>query len=358
MRYYSILFLLIAFGCQNPSANNNNQKAERIVRPEFAKGFEIHYSNGGFNLILFDLKTNKDTLENIRFDSICTGNLACLSTTHISYFNLLNSLDRVKAVAFADLIRNPNAKALIEGKAMINLSTAEDVDIELLLASKPQYFFVYPYGHGNYEKYESKGIACIPISEYLEQDPLGRLEWIKVFGAIIGKEHEAFELFENIKLEYLKTKQEIELASALKPCAFTGSYDGGVWYAPPGNSFQAKLISDAGATYIFKDSISVENLAIPFESLYSSVYNCDFWGKVDYTEQGLSLQKIKDEDERWTQISAYKNSNIFYCNSSDVDYFGDAVVQPHILLKDLGLVFHPDLFPSYIPTYFKKLKPV
>jgi iron complex transport system substrate-binding protein len=355
MRYYSILFLFAILGCTKPSTVNKNQKPERIVRPDYAKGFEIHYSNGGFNLILFDLKKTNDTLANIRFDSTTKGNLACLSTTHISYFDLLQSLEQIKAVAFADLIRNPNARELLNNKSMINLTTSEDVDIELLLSTKPNYFFVYPYGHGNYEKYESKGISCIPISEYLEQHPLGRLEWIKVFGAIIGKEKEADEIFKKIMKEYLQTAHTIILSSGNRPCAFTGSYDGGVWYAPPGNSFQAKLLADAGATYIFEDSISSENLAIPFESLYTAVYDCDFWGKVDYTDEGLSLQKIQDEDQRWTKISAYKNKNIFYCNTSKVDYFGDAVVQPHLLLKDLGLVFHPNLFPSYTPTYFKKI---
>jgi iron complex transport system substrate-binding protein len=356
MRYYSILFLLLAVGCKNPTTTNKNQKPERIVRPEYAKGFEIHYSNGGFNLILFDLKTTNDTLENIRFDSISTGNLACLSTTHISYFDLLQSLEQIKAVAFADMIRNSNARSLLDNKSMINLTTSEDVDIELLLSTKPTYFFVYPYGHGNYEKYESKGIACVPISEYLEQDPLGRLEWIKVFGAIIGKEKEATEIFDRIRTEYLKTKNKIILSSGNRPCAFTGSYEGGIWYAPPGNSFQSTLINDAGAVYIFKDSIASENLAIPFESLYSSVYNCDFWGKVDYSENGETYEKITAEDPRWKEISAYKKKNIFYCNTSEVDYFGDAVIEPHILLKDLGMVFHPDLFPSYSPKYFKKLK--
>jgi iron complex transport system substrate-binding protein len=356
MRYYSILFLLLVVGCKNPTTTNKNQKPERIVRPEYAKGFEIHYSNGGFNLILFDLKTTNDTLENIRFDSISTGNLACLSTTHISYFDLLQSLEQIKAVAFADMIRNSNARGLLDNKSMINLTTSEDVDIELLLSTKPTYFFVYPYGHGNYEKYESKGIACVPISEYLEQDPLGRLEWIKVFGAIIGKVKEATEIFNRIRIEYLQTTNKIILSSGNRPCAFTGSYEGGMWYAPPGNSFQSKLISDAGANYVFKDSIASENLAIPFEKLFSTVYECDFWGKVDFTEQGLSYQKIMDEDSRWSQISAFKNQNIFYCNTSQVDYFGDAVTEPHVLLKDLALIFHPDLFPSYSPKYFKKLK--
>jgi iron complex transport system substrate-binding protein len=78
--------------------------------------------------------------------------------------------------------------------------------MELLLSIKPEWFTVYPYGHDGYEKYTSKGINCLPISEYLETHPLGRAEWIKVFGELCGKSKEANAVFTSIKNEYNKFK--------------------------------------------------------------------------------------------------------------------------------------------------------
>jgi iron complex transport system substrate-binding protein len=245
-------------------------------------------------------------------------------------------------VAFADLVRNTNAHKAIESNQLLNLSSADDVDIEVLVSIKPDWFFVYPYGHGSYEKYTSKGIRCFPVSEYLEKHPLGRVEWIKVFAAVCGADSLAQKTFHDIEKEYLKLKEEnASRFASEKPCVFTGSQEGGVWYAPPGNSFQAILINDAGGNYILSDSISNKNLTLPFESLMNIAFECDYWGRVEYSPQSLTYQKIADEDQRYKKLNAFQNKQIFYCNTNVRDYFGDAILEPHLILQDLTEIFHP-----------------
>ena len=223
------------------------------------------------------------------------------------------------------------------------------------LSHKPEFFFVYPYGHGNYEKYTSKGIACIPISEYLEPHPLGRLEWIKVFGAVIGKMDEAQVLFDSIAEAYEKTKSEIAQHKNNTPTAFTGSAEAGMWFAPPGNSFQSALIQDAGGQYVYKDTLRPGNLSIPLENLIVDVLHTDYWGIVEYSSDSLSYSTVSERNPLLKNIDAFQQKHIFYCNTSKVDYFGDAVVEPHLMLKDLGAIFHPQLFENHTPKYFQLL---
>lgn len=349
-----IFFVILACNASNTSTTPVIQGKK--VLPEFAKGFEIVENSHGFDIILHDLQNIGDTLEVLHFDSSKVNNVACLSTTHLSFLDKIDALEKCKAVAFADLVRNQNAQTLIQTNAMINLSAGDDVAIEKLLAVQPEYFFVYPYGHGNYDKYTSKGIACIPVSEYLETHPLGRLEWIKVFGYILGKKEKAFAVFEEIKAQYLliaeKTKQ-INVENT--PCVFTGSEEGGVWYAPPGNSFQAQLIRDAGGNYILADSISNGNIQLPFEKLLFIAATCDYWGKVEYSTSPITVSEIIQKDSRYAQLKAIKQNQIFVCNTNETDYFGDAVVEPHILLMDLFNVFQGPPSEGYQAKYFKAL---
>ena len=45
------------------------------------------------------------------------------------------------------------------------------------------------------------------------------------------------------------------------------------------------------------------------------------------------------------------------CNATFSDYFGDAVMEPHIILADLISIFHPDYVPNHTPKYFHDLVP-
>lgn len=355
MRYYFVLFLLMAFGCQNSTPHNTRSGSGKTIKPAYAKGFEIIQLENSTQLVLFDLQKPGDTLEVITLNPTPSSNLACLSTTHLSYFDLLGALDLIKSVAFADLVRNTRAKERISSGQIQNLSGADDVNIELLLSHKPEYFFVYPYGHGNYDKYTSKGIACIPISEYLEPHPLGRLEWIKVFGAVIGKQHQADSIFNAIATEYEMTRKHIAEKKSNTPSAFTGSAEAGTWFAPPGNSFQSKLIQDAGAKYVYQDTIMTGNLSIPLENLVVDVLHTDYWGIVEFSSESLSYTTVAERNPLLKNIDAFQQKHIFYCNTSVVDYFGDAVVEPHFMLKDLGAIFHPQLFDNHTPKYFQPL---
>lgn len=358
MKYSITIIFPLLMACSHGQNHSPATKEGKKVIPEFAKGFEIIEQNNGFSLILFDLENPGDTLEVIGFDSIPARKITCLSTTHVSFLDKIGALSLCKGVAFADLVRNTNARNAIENQEIANLSSSEDVDMEKLLATGSEYFFVYPYGHGNYEKYTSKGIACIPVSEYLERHPLGRLEWIKVFGYVLGKRQEADRYFEHVKARYLELCEETKNEdNTARPCVFTGSEEAGVWYAPPGNSFQSKLIHDAGGNYILKDTISNGNITLPFERLLLLAHDCDFWGKVEFSPTPLTAKEIMKKDSRYAQLRAVKENHIFLCNTNEADYFGDAVVEPDVLLQDLWHIFRETPGEMYHYQYFKPSLP-
>jgi len=112
---------------------------------------------------------------------------------------------------------------------------------------------------------------------------------------------------------------------------------------------------DAGADYIFSDSLKTGNIVMPFEAMYERVYNVDYWGKIIFEPGNLTMDKIKSDDERLTHIKSFKDKNIFYCNAAETDYHGDAVLEPQIILTDLAAIFHPTLIPDHEAVYFKRV---
>jgi len=357
MRFLLFISLFVFFFACAPQQNKTmSSKVLSVEKPLYAKGFEIHHLEDSSKIIiLFNMEKPGDTLQKIQWKPTDLKSVACVSTTHVIMLDKLDRLDNLKGVGFADMVRNKHARALIEAGKMLNISTGHDIDAEIVYGINPQLLFVYPFGGNNYDKYLKRGIGCVQVSEYLETHPLGRAEWIKVFGALLGEEQKADSVFNSIANEYNNLKTMIEKADVLRPTVFSASYSNGSWFAPPGNSFAAQSLMDAGANYIFSDSLKTGNIVMPFEAMYERVYNVDYWGKIIFEPGNLTLDKIKRDDAHIAQIKSFKDKNIFYCNAAETDYHGDAVLEPQIILSDLVAIFHPALLPEHKAVYFKRV---
>lgn len=340
-----------------PIKDEADARVAKSYKPKYAKGFEIQeMSDSSARIILFNLEKEGDTLQVIRWKKQEVLNVACLSTTHIAFIDQLGMIDHLKGTGFAELVKNSNARQRIQETQITNLSIGHDIDDEKIYAINPQLFFVYPFGGTDYRKFLEKGIGCVQVSEYLENHPLGRAEWIKVFGVLLGREMKADSIFNRIASSYEELTARVNVSTTNLPDVFTGSYGSGNWFAPPGNSFAAKLIKDAGANYIFCDSLASGNLVIPFEKLLESAYNVDFWGKIIFEKGEVTLTSFTDNDPRLVGLKSSQNGNLFYCNTEECDYHGDAVLAPDVMLEDLIRIFHPEIASTHESIYFKKIK--
>lgn len=349
---FSIIILL--FSCTRQL--NPNSQIISSESPEYAKGFKINLlADSSYQIILLNPESTSDTIDVINVPKILPQNIACLSTTHVSIIDQLDRLSLLKGISFADRVKNPNAQSAFQRGEIKNLSTDSDLDDEILIGLKTEMLFVYPFGGEDYSKFEKSGIMVVPISEYMESHPLGRAEWIKVFGTLLGEKQKADSVFVEIKNKYLALVDSVNSRVKIRPSVFTGFYDNGDWYAPAGNGFVSQFLKDAGADYVFADSLHRGNLKIPFELLYSEVYNTDAWVKIFYSSDKPSRDQIANEDPRFQEIKSFKTNNIFYCNTADNDYFGDAIMEPDVILADLIYCFHPDLLPSRSNKYYLKL---
>jgi len=351
-----------------------------VTKPSYAKGF--HFSTIGDERFVqfFDLVNEEPVLsysillkDSTAYEfslgkTVTLGanpDFATLSTAHLAYFLKIAGLDKVKGTAYAKWIQNESIKAEITKGSIVDISGEKDIDFEKLVSLNPTALLTYPYGDTDYSLIEAAGIAVIPFSEYLEKHPLGRAEWIKVFGFLAGKETEANAIFDQIEAEYnsLIAIKETK-TNAVTPEVFTGSHSNGKWYAPARSSFIAQFIKDAGGHYLFDDASwdenlrEGENIEMDFEVFISKAAEADYWGKVVYEDSPLTYAKVKEEDPRYSALNAFKNDGVFYCNASATDYFGDALLEPQYILADLMHLIHPEFFSpvdGYIPHYFQPL---
>jgi iron complex transport system substrate-binding protein len=353
---YALCLSFVLFSCIEPPVKNAaNLAVKRTIRPEFAEGFVIEeLSDSSFRITLLNLEKLPDTLQQIRWKPQTLNSIACLSTTHLPFIKALEQLPILKGTGFSDLVIDPEVRAMIDRGEVANLTVGHQLDEEKVFGTAPDLMFVYPYGGEAYAKFLDAGIGCVQISEYLEKSPLGRAEWIRLFGVLFDKEQQADSVFQNIKSAYQAEANLVLTSAAERPTVFTGSYDGGFWYMPPGNSFAARLIEDAGGHYVYVDSISSGNLVFPFEKILTDAHDCDFWGKIIYEKGPLTAEKLTEGDARLQGFKSFQSRSVFYCNAAETDYHGQAVLEPHLMLSDMIAVFHPEIHQQHAPAYFRK----
>ena len=126
---------------------------------------------------------------------------------------------------------------------------------------------------------------------------------------------------------------------------------------PAGESFTAKLYEDANTSYIWNSSKGQGSLVLSFETVFEKAEKADFWiGSGYYT----TLDELKAANAHYEQFQSFITGNIFSFSKhkSDhggVEYFELGPLQPHIVLKDLIKVTHPNLMPGYEPYFLQKL---
>lgn len=327
----------------------------RTVIPQFARGFQIQLlSDSTTRIILFDLERSGDTLRVIDLRPASVQRIACLSTTHLTMLKQLGAIERVVAGTALDAVLDADIRRRIDAGNITDVGAPSGINTERMMQLQPDVFFVYPFGDLNREPLEKLGIECVDVSEYLEPDPLARAEWITLIGYACGLGPRSEELFARIRADYEK---EMRTPAATAPRVLFVSTDGQYWYAPPGNSYAGHLLHDAGLNYLYADSLGAGNLVMDTEKMLAAGLRCDALGMVGVFDADITAEGFRKVFPQLS-IPCVQRGDVFVCNTAVSDYFGTAVTEPHLMLRDLRQIFFPldtTIDRSGNPRYFRAL---
>ncbi len=272
------------------------------------------------------------------------------STTHVPYVSALGRVGAIAACAHSGQVRDTAFRRLADPGAVREIAAGDGLDRELLLSLDVQLLFAYPFGRGEGNTVQGLGIPTVEVSEYLEEHPLGRAEWLRFFGVLFGEERKADSLFAGIRERYEAIR--VDSTTTRRPAVLFGSVWDGQWWVPPGNSYMARLIEDAGGRYLFADRKGDGNIAIDMETMIAVGADADLWGMVADLPDTVRQTDFTNGDERMDQFRSVQNDGLFVGNSAKTDLFGNALIEPDRVLLDLVIALHPDgcFFQRDLPT--------
>lgn len=209
--------------------------------------------------------------------------LDCIYLAATSAMDLFRSLDSVGSVRLsgedADGWYIDEAKNAMEDGSMLFAGKYSAPDYELIysegcnLAIESTMIYHTPEVK---EQLEKLGVPVLVERSSYEGDPLGRMEWLKLYGVLLGKETLAEDIFDR---EIAALDNVIGQASTGKTVAFFYITTAGTVNVRKGGDYVAKMIEMAGGEYIFSDledngnALSTVNMTM--EAFYDGAKNAD-----------------------------------------------------------------------------------
>lgn len=354
-----LLFLLFALtGCDSRKSGSesdlgNGWKPVKHMKLKYAKQFSVYYYKDGYKLIrLHDgskflvVPEGKDAPNGIdKKISVLRqpiNRIYLAATASMCLFDRLGSIDNIKysgaehddwyienarkameegRISFVGKYNQPDYEALASGKCDVAI---ENTMINHVPAVK--------------KKLEEFDIPVFTDQSSLENHPLGRTEWIKVYGAMLNKEPEAEKIFD----EQVKVLEGIDNKKTNKTVAFFTILPSGQVMVRKSGDYVSKMINLAGGKYVFRNigdhkkvratvTIDMEDFYKQAKSADILIYNNTIGGTI------TSISQLEQMNPLMKEFKAVKNGNVWYTGQNlyqETTGFGQMISDMHKVFVD------------------------
>ncbi|MDW3648749.1 MAG: ABC transporter substrate-binding protein [Bacteroidia bacterium] len=376
-RYIHSLILLMGLcfflSCKQASVPETKTAGTSVA---YAQGFDIedkgdyqllhffrHYEKA-IDTLSYQLQPRSSSLEKDKqADALITvpvEKIISLASPYAAMLEKLEALDKLVAIDQGDFVYSASVRDKLSQGALTELGGGPNLDVEKALSLEADIllYSAFPGSQSSkLEQLEALGTQTLPLAEWQEYSMLGRAEWIKVFGALLGKRKEADSIFLEIDQIYQEVVAQVKPLSR-QPVIISSLPFKGIWSVPGGDSYMAKLYQDAGARYYWRDQEGTASIPLSFEAVYPAGLEANIWISPGAIR---SYKALIAQDERFLDFSSVQNNKVYHnykrsLQTGGNDYWESGVINPHLILKDLVSIFHPELLPGYTRVYFEALE--
>lgn len=274
------------------------------------------------------------------------------SSVHAGVMKELGSFSAVRGVCDAQYYTMPEVQSGIADGSIADCGNSLSPTIERLVALKPDAIILSPFQNAGYGVLTNLGVPIIECADYMEHTPLGRAEWIKLFGELLGCREKADSIFQATAREY-SALTALTATVEKRPKVISEMITSGVWFVPGGDSYMAHLFTDAGAFYPWSDNNNSGSLSLDFSQVLARAQDADFW--LIKPDRHLSYSDFEAINPLNVKFKAFGCRGVYQCVTSETSLFTDFPFHPQVLLRDFVKIFHPELLPDYQLRYYQPL---
>lgn len=325
-----LLFCLLA-GCTGHSGEKNWSELtpQSTTELKYAKQFTIEdYGNG---LQLITIAQDRQYLlvpegaqapagvpEEVTVLQQPIQNIYLTATAAMDLFRALDGLDAIRLSGTKESgWYLPEARQAMEAGDILYAGKYSAPDYELILAQQcglaVESTMIY-HNPEVKEQLESLGIPVLVDYSSYESDPLGRMEWIKLYGALLGKEEEAARIFDE---EVAAVQPVLNQTNTGKTVAFFYITNTGTVNVRKSGDYIAQLIRMAGGVYVpdnqnGDEENALSTMNIDMESFYAAAHDADVLIYNSTIDGELaSLDELLKKSELLADFKAVQNGEVW-----------------------------------------------
>lgn len=331
------LLLSVLGGCgtvETKEGLGNGWDPERSMELQFATQFSVDYYQDGYKLIsLADgtrflvIPEGSECPKGIAKDIVPlyqpVENIYLAATASMCLFDALDCMDVIRLSGTKeDGWHIENARLAMQEGRILYAGKYSEPDYEMMLDHRcPLAIESLMIGHSSEvkDKLEELGIAVFIDQSSMEPHPLGRTEWIKLYGALLNKEETAEALFEE-QVKYLNEAAGTEGFG--KTVAFFHISSSGYVVARKSGDYVTKMLELAGGNYVFDNlgdpETRTSTVTIEMEKFFATakdadyiIYNSTIGGEIK------TIDELIAKNELLAEFKAVQNGNV-WCTSENM----------------------------------------
>lgn len=301
---------------------------ETSMKLDYATEFAVDYYDNGFTLIsiadgsrfllnIEDKEVPQDLADDITVLKAPVSDIYLVASATMDMFCSIGALDSICLSGLtAEKWEIPEAKEAMESGQILYAGKYNAPDYELICSKNCELAVESTMiGHAPEvkENLESFGIPVLVDHSSYEADPLGRTEWVKLYGVLTGKEEEAAKAFEEQK-QYVEELSDAEDTG--KTVAFFYITTAGTVSVRKSNDYVPKMIDLAGGSYIFENLKGEDNAAssvnMQMEEFYAQAKDADYLVYNSTIDGNLeTIEDLLGKSSLFENFKAVKNGNVW-----------------------------------------------
>lgn len=305
------------------------------MRLQYAEGFSVDYYEGGYTMLTTKadgarfllVPEGKEAPRGLAEDvAVLCRPVHGLYLVASSAMDLFCALDGLDAISFsgqkADGWYIAEAKAAMENGAIRYAGKYDRPDYEQIVSGGCTLAIentMISHAPEVMEKLEDFGIPVLIDYASREPHPLGRAEWVRFYGALLGKEDAAARIFQEQTETFDRVQAEEKTG---KRVAFFFLTSNGMVQVRQSADYIPKIIELAGGSYAFPDlgdpdsARSTTNLQV--EEFYAGAKDADFLIYNSSIDGGVSgVDELLEKCPPLADFRAVREGNV-WCTSADL----------------------------------------
>ena len=320
---------------------------------QYADQFTVEYYTGGYALIhIVDgndylvVPENKPVPDGLADTTVVlTQPLDHIYLVATSAMDLFCALDGIGSIRLSGTDERgwyiDEAKAAMQNGAMLYAGKYSAPDYELIYAEQcdlaVESTMIY-HSPEVKEQLERLGVPVLVERSSYESSPLGRMEWLKLYGVLLNREEAAEAIYQQA-LDSLRPV--IEQENTGKAVVFFYINSNGSANVRKSNDYVAKMIEMAGGTYIFSDlgnDNALSTMNMQMEMFYTGakdadviIYNSTIDGELH------SIDELLAKSPLLADFKAVRNGDV-WCTGQNLFQstmgLGDMILDIHAVLTE------------------------